>query len=168
MKRLSWIVAASALALAPVTARADNDPWSDTKPNNNDTTQLQTQDMTGQPRLGVRVMDLTSDLRSYFAAPADHGLLIAKVEQGTAAQRAGLKAGDVLVSVMGQNVTSAGDVRDALSNTKPGDKVQLDVIRNKKHVTLNATIESNDASASLDWMRGVMPWFDPDRLETPT
>ncbi len=184
MKGLSWIVAASALALAPMTTRADNDPWQDTKPDKtqaptptqtptqtpDQTMQDQTQptDTIGQARLGVRVMDLTNDLRTYFAAPADRGLLIAKVEQDTAAQRAGLKAGDVLVSVMGQSVTSAGDVRDALSNVKPGDKISLDVIRNKKHVTLTAVVASDDTSASLDWMQSVLPWFDPDQLETPT
>jgi C-terminal processing protease CtpA/Prc len=167
MKRLSWMVAASALWLAPAVARSDTprtqdqDPWADTQPQ-------ATQDTLGQPRLGIRVMDLTSDLRSYFAAPSDHGLLIAKVEQGTAAARAGLKAGDVLVSVQGEAVTSASDVRDALSNAKSGDKLQLDIIRNKKPITLTAAVATDDQTSELEWMHQVLPWFDPDKLETPT
>lgn len=168
MKRLTWIFAASAMLLAPAVARSDNnkpDPWASTKP---DQTQQQDQTMTNsRARLGVRVMDLTSDLRQYFAAPSGQGLLIAKVDQGTAAARAGLMAGDVLVSVQGQTIASASDVRDALSNVNPGDKVQLQLIRDKKPITLTATI-TNDQTSQLDWMRDVMPWFDPDKLETPT
>lgn len=168
MKGLTWLFAAAA-TLVPAIASA-NDPWNDTRP---DTTQQPQQPQAddvqiGTPRLGVRVMALTDDLRQYFAAPSGEGILVAKVEKGTPAARVGLQAGDVIVSVQGQNVASATDVRDALSSLKAGDKVKLDVIRDKQHLTLTTPVASDTVQSSLDWMRDVMPWFDPERLETPT
>lgn len=166
MKGLTWLFAA-ATTLVPAIASA-NDPWNDTRPDTQQDTQQQVDMQSGRARLGVRVMQLTDDLRQYFAAPSGEGILVAKVEQGTPAARVGLQPGDVIVSVQGQNVASATDVRDALSNVKDGDKVKLDIIRDKKHMTLTTPVASDTTQSSLDWMRDVMPWFDADRLETPT
>jgi serine protease Do len=114
-------------------------------------------------RLGVMVMSLTPDLRTYFGAPSGQGVLVAKVEPNSAAAKAGVKVGDVIVEVKGESVDDASDVISALSAAKQGDKAHVEVIRDKKRIGLDATIsprKSDAVSERPDWVRKAFPWFD--------
>src|SRR6267142_342065 len=68
----------------------------------------------GRGRLGVRVEGLNPDLGSYFGAPDGQGVLVVKVMKDTPAEKAGLKAGDVITRVGDQAVTDAQDLVKAL------------------------------------------------------
>jgi membrane-associated protease RseP (regulator of RpoE activity) len=94
----------------------------------------------GGPRLGVQVTPLTEELRSYFGAQKDAGMLVGKVDPGGTAAQAGLRVGDVLVSVGGTLVDDAGDVRRALGERKEGDTVPVTVVRERKPLTLAARV----------------------------
>lgn len=89
------------------------------------------------PRLGVSVSDLTDQLRDYFGVK--QGVLVSSVESGTPAERAGVKAGDVIVDVAGQPVSSASDVTSALGKARDG-AIELHIVREKKDLRLKATI----------------------------
>ena len=99
----------------------------------------------GQPkaRLGTQVSTMTSDLRTFFGAPEDVGLLVQHVEPGSAAEAAKVKVGDVLVEVDGQRIVNVSDVRDALADRSKGDVVGVVVIRGKKRKSLKATLTSD-------------------------
>lgn len=90
----------------------------------------------GGPRLGVQVIELTEELRAFFGAQKDAGVLVAKVEPGSAGAAAGIRVGDVLVTVGGTTVDQAWDVRRALREKKEGDTIPATVIRERKPVTL--------------------------------
>lgn len=90
----------------------------------------------GGPRLGVQVIELTEELRTFYGAQTDAGVLVAKVEPGSAGAAAGIKVGDVLVSVGGTTVDQAWDVRRALGEKKEGDTLPATVIRERKPLTL--------------------------------
>jgi hypothetical protein len=96
----------------------------------------------GKPRarLGTQVSPMTSELRTFFGAPEDTGLLVQHVEPGSAAEAAKVQVGDVLVAVDGQRIVSAADVRDALADRSKGDVVEVVVVRNKKRKALEATL----------------------------
>jgi membrane-associated protease RseP (regulator of RpoE activity) len=110
-------------------------------------------------RLGVAVIGMTSDLRTHFGAPADRGVLIEHVEPGSAAAAAGLEVGDVITTVQGQPARDASDVIAAMSSAKKGDRVTLDVIRNRGPLTLTATMTEDPLPASMLMMpqMGQMP-----------
>lgn len=93
----------------------------------------------GSPRLGVEVEPLNDQLAAFFGA-ADGGLLVKSVQSGSAAEKAGLKAGDVIVSVDGVKTTDAGDIRDALSKAE-GKEAAVKVLRNGKTLDLKALVE---------------------------
>lgn len=118
-------------------------------------------------RLGVMVMSLTPELRGYFGAANDKGVLVAKVEPSSAAAKAGIKVGDVIVDVKGSAVEDAGDVIEALSESKTGDKVDVAVVRDHKPVTLHATIDKAPARHERSAWRSMFPWFRPD-LDGPS
>ena len=91
--------------------------------------------------LGVRLTQLTPELREHFGAPKDAGVLVAGVEAGSPAAEAGLQVGDVLTKVAGTSVASAGDVRRALRGKKAGEKADLDVLRDRAPRSLAATLK---------------------------
>ena len=96
------------------------------------------------PKLGVSVSDLSDQLRDYFGVK--QGVLVASVESGTPAGRAGVKAGDVIVEVAGQPVASTNDVVNALAKARDGD-LDLHIVRDKKDVRLKATVPAAPAPA---------------------
>lgn len=96
----------------------------------------------GQPkaRLGTQVSTMTSELRTFFGAPEDMGLLVQHVEPGSAAEAAKVQVGDVLVEVDGHRIVNVSDVRDALADRSKGHVVDVVVVRKKKRKTLKATL----------------------------
>jgi len=98
--------------------------------------------MKGQPRLGIDAEDLNGQLGSFFGAPEGEGILVRDVNSGSPAEKAGLKAGDVITSVDGNRIRSIGDLRGKLS-AKRDEKdrtVKLGVLRNKSEISLTVEL----------------------------
>ena len=89
-------------------------------------------------RLGVTVQSLTGELQEYFGA-TNGGALVSSVAKESAAAKAGIKAGDVIVSVNGKAVADADQLIDEIEGIN-GDATIV-VLRDKKELTLKATIE---------------------------
>src|SRR5215472_3504308 len=98
----------------------------------------------GKPRLGIDAEDLNGQLGTFFGAPDGEGILVRDVNPGSAAEKAGVKAGDVIVSVNGERVRTVGDLRGKLAAKREAkDKDQtfkLGVLRNKSEVSLNVEL----------------------------
>ncbi len=92
--------------------------------------------------LGISGDDLTSQLADYFGVKQGKGVLVAEVTQGGAADKAGLKAGDVIVQVDGKPIGGVDELRSALNENFEGDtrKVTLTIIRNHQEQTLTAEL----------------------------
>ena len=96
----------------------------------------------GQPRLGIDAEDLSGQLGTFFGAPDGEGILVREVNEGSPAEKAGLKAGDVITSLNGERIRSIGDLREKLS-AKHDEKdrtVKLGVLRNKSAVSLTVEL----------------------------
>jgi C-terminal processing protease CtpA/Prc len=96
----------------------------------------------GQPRLGIDAEDLNGQFGNYFGAPEGEGILVRDVNTGSPAEKAGLKAGDVITSVNGDRIRSVGDLREKLA-PKSDDKdrsIKLGVLRNKSSMTLTVEL----------------------------
>jgi serine protease Do len=106
-------------------------------------------------RLGVSVDSMDDQLAEYFGA-SEGGALVTSVEPGSAAEKAGLKAGDVITSIDGQRVRSAEQVVDAIRDVRDGD-VTIEYLRDKKAGTTKATIEPRTQSGPREPRRPVRP-----------
>jgi serine protease Do len=89
-------------------------------------------------RIGVSTTTLGKQLADYFGV--SHGVLISSVESGSPADKAGLKAGDVVTEVDGKQVDDASDLVRALGAKDEGD-VSLTVVRDKQRRTVRVTPE---------------------------
>lgn len=89
-------------------------------------------------RLGVSVQSMTRDLEEYFGA-RNGGALVSSVIPESAASKAGIKAGDVIVSINGHGVRDADDLMRQIDDAT--GEMTVVVVRDRKEVTLKATIE---------------------------
>jgi serine protease Do len=105
--------------------------------------------MTSAGRLGVTVDPLTHQLAEYFGAK--DGVLVTAVTDGSAAAKAGIKAGDVITSINGERVTSRADLMGALRRADNED-VTVGIVRDKKETSVKAKIE-----APRRTLRGARP-----------
>ena len=96
-------------------------------------------------KLGVTVQEVNQKLADAFKLDSPEGALVAGVEPGSAADKAGLKSGDVIRQIDGKKIVAAGDLSALVGQSKPGTKVALEVWRQGKRETLNAQL--GDAAA---------------------
>jgi len=90
--------------------------------------------------LGLFPQDVTPALAKQFGLSQPTGALVAEVEADTPASRAGLKRGDVILAVNGQDVTSANELRLRISQTPPGTNVKLQISRDGKTQDVNVAL----------------------------
>jgi serine protease Do len=93
------------------------------------------------PSLGINAEDLTGQLGSYFGAPNDAGILVREVRPGTPAEKAGLKAGDVIIKLEGKDVRTLAELRSQLRDKSDQASVSMGVLRKGSELTLTVPIE---------------------------
>ncbi len=100
-------------------------------------------------RLGVEVQTLDQSLANSFKLKAPNGALVAKVVPDSAAAKAGIEVGDVILKFDGEPIVDAGQLSARVGVAAPGDRATLDVWRNGKTLSLTATI-GNAAALTAD------------------
>lgn len=96
-------------------------------------------------RLGVQLNELTPQLADYFGAK-DGGVLVSSITSDSAAEKAGLKAGDVITSANGNRIRNTDDLIDELRGAE-GREVTLGIVRDKKESTVKATLDESPRPA---------------------
>jgi serine protease Do len=100
-------------------------------------------------RLGVTLQDLSAPLAESFGLKSPDGALVASVVPGSAAAKAGLKAGDVLTAVDGSTVHSAGDVSSRVGLAKPGEHLTLALWRDRSPREVSVSLGRADAESAV-------------------
>ncbi|MEO1958361.1 MAG: DegQ family serine endoprotease [Nautiliaceae bacterium] len=90
--------------------------------------------------LGVYITNIDPDKAKLYGI--DHGVLITKVEPNSAASKAGLKPGDIIVAVDGEKVQNASELRNKIAFKGPDTEVTLRVFRNGKYITIKAKLQA--------------------------
>ncbi len=94
-----------------------------------------------RPRLGVGVADLSAADVEIYKLDSAEGAEITQLTPGTAADKAGLQLGDVVVALDGKPVRDSGALTEALSLYQPGQTVTLDIVRYGKKMQIKAELE---------------------------
>ena len=93
------------------------------------------------PYLGVDVADLSPEDARRFGLEVESGSIVETVEPGSAADEAGVRAGDIIVTLEDDRIESTLDLLGALRDYQPGDTVQLTVVRDGDELTLDVTLD---------------------------
>lgn len=117
--------------------------------------------------LGIRIQDLTPELAQAMGLKEEGGAVVNQVIKGEAADKAGIKEGDVIVEVDGKKIKDANDLRLYIGSLPPGKEVQLKIYRDKKFLTLKVKLgkmpeqisqapsigeESQETSKTSSWL----------------
>ena len=95
--------------------------------------------------LGVGIQPVSADIAAALGLDKPEGVLVANVSDGTPAQKAGLKRGDIIVAVDGKPMKTPRDLTRAIGSDNPGTTVQLSLLRANKPITVSVTLETRPA-----------------------
>jgi membrane-associated protease RseP (regulator of RpoE activity) len=99
-----------------------------------------------QGRIGVRLLEMTPELRVHYGAPRDVGVLVAGVEKESPASTAGIQVGDIITRAGADRIESAADLSRAVRHAKAGDTIKLEVSRDRASKQLTVKVEERRTS----------------------
>jgi serine protease Do len=100
-------------------------------------------------RSGLMIENLTPQLGDFFGAKNGQGVLVRSVEKGSRAEKAGFRAGDVIVRINGETISDTGDFSHALRARKD-NTASVSIIRDKKELTLTLSLPERNHSRVID------------------
>lgn len=95
-------------------------------------------------KMGVQLIELNPELGEYFGSPTKKGMLVKKVEKDSPAEKAGVKAGDVIIGIGKESVEDLHDITTALKGFKKGDKAEVTVIRKGAEMKIQVEVDVKD------------------------
>lgn len=117
--------------------------------------------------IGVTLENLNYQLGEYFGVKDGKGALVTEVMDDSPAAKAGLKAGDVIIKVDGEEVDKLSDVKEAVSDKDEGDKIELSVLRNKNQIEFALEVEESPEDFRHLENVFMIPDFDDDIITLP-
>jgi len=116
----------------------------------------------GGGTLGLGVMDLNRQLAEYFEIPGGRGILVSEVEKEGPGAKAGLKAGDVIVSMGSVDVDDIDDMHWALNDYRAGDTVTVGYVRKGARRSSTVTVDEESNPKVYRFRSHAAPEFDFD------
>lgn len=107
----------------------------------------------GRPRLGITYMEIDGQLARFFKAPGESAILVNSVNEGSAAEKAGVRSGDVIVKLGGASIADADDLGRAVRDLEGGKATPLTVLREGRSVDLSVTVEATRAESGTRRLR---------------
>jgi serine protease Do len=105
--------------------------------------------------LGIDISDITPELSKEKKIDVTEGVYIHAVGERSGALDAGVKEGDIVIAVDGEKVTRAAELQEKISRYRPGDKVRLTVLRDKKELNMNVVLRNLQGSTTIVKEAGI-------------
>jgi len=102
--------------------------------------QLVTKGKVTRGRLGILIQEVSQGLADSFGLDSPKGALVASVEPGSPADKAGIRAGDVLIKYDGRDIGRSGELPAMVARTAPGTEVSIEVWRQNASMRLRAVV----------------------------
>lgn len=103
----------------------------------------------GRPIIGVNVQQISEEIAYYNNLPVDHGLYVMGVTSGSAAEKAGIQRGDIILAIEGQEVRTSTELNNIRDQHTAGDVVQIELDRNGEKMTVSVILDE-DSSAKMN------------------
>lgn len=116
-------------------------------------------------RLGISIGNLSPELaQSYGLSGETTGALVSEVQEGSAAEKAGIKAADVITAINGKTVKNASELRNSIGLMRIGDKVEVSLVRDGKPRKLTAIVGEGDNTVTAGNAGEIHPGFEGAEL----
>ncbi|MYF53261.1 MAG: PDZ domain-containing protein [Gammaproteobacteria bacterium] len=90
--------------------------------------------------LGIKMDNINSTLKEVYELDSTNGVIVVEVLEGTMAEKAAVKANDIIVAIDEESIKNSNHLRNVIGLRRVGDQVRLNIIRDGKHMDLQATI----------------------------
>ncbi|PPI87912.1 serine endoprotease DegQ [Candidatus Pantoea edessiphila] len=111
-------------------------------------------------QLGVKCNEITSDMMNSFNLKNQFGVLVSEILPNSAAQKAGIKVGDVIVSINGKSINHCSELRIAIEITEPGKSINIIIMRNGKPLEIKVIIQNKKSKpiikSTIPLLQGVL------------
>lgn len=101
----------------------------------------------GRPQIGIGTVDITEAYSSYLNLPM--GVYVRSVEEGSAAEWAGIEVGDVIIGIQDEAITSADELNEIKNQYKAGDEITLKIYRNGEDIEINLILQEANSGNSV-------------------
>jgi serine protease Do len=108
--------------------------------------------------LGINIQNITDDTAEALGLTERTGVLVSNVRQGSAAEKAGVKRGDIITAINGEKIDDSNVLRNKVAGTLPGTEIKLTITRDGKQQDLTATLDEFDQESA----RSTTPGRDGD------
>ncbi|WP_457913668.1 serine endoprotease DegQ [Candidatus Gillettellia adelgis] len=98
--------------------------------------------------LGIKGNEMTPDIAAAFNTAAQRGAFVSEVLPKSAAAKAGIKAGDILIAIDGKLINSFAELRAKVGTTAPGKKIRIGLLRDGKSQEILVTLDNSDSSST--------------------
>ncbi|EAM3016733.1 serine endoprotease DegQ [Salmonella enterica subsp. enterica serovar 4:a:-] len=98
--------------------------------------------------LGIKGTEMTADIAKAFKLNVQRGAFVSEVLPNSGSAKAGVKSGDVIISLNGKPLNSFAELRSRIATTEPGTKVKLGLLRDGKQLEVEVTLDSNTSSSA--------------------
>lgn len=122
--------------------------------------------VTGKPQLGISCRNVTETAASMYNLPV--GIFVAEVKEGGAAEKAGIKANDIIVAFNGKKVKTDEDFLAELNSYSAGDEVEITLIRNGDEKTVKVILDEKDVETDKNDKDNEKKSKEKDETEEPT
>lgn len=97
--------------------------------------------------LGINIQNVTDDTAKALELKEKIGILVSNVKTGSAADKAGIKRGDIIIAINGEKIEDSNVLRNKVAGTAPGTEIKLTVLRDGKETEMTATLDEFDPGA---------------------
>ncbi len=109
--------------------------------------------------LGVRMGTVTPQIAEELKLPDVSGAYVDSIDKGSAADKAGMKKGDVIVDISGTKITTASELQAKVNSYHPGDKAEVTVIRDGKKEVLNVEFQDGTSTTGTVDEDGAIAFY---------
>ncbi len=99
--------------------------------------------------LGATLGEMNKELAEAWGAKDGYGLLIAAMDENGPAKKAGLKVGDIVLKADGRKVETINELSEMLQDKKKGDKIKLEIVREKRTLTLDVAVAEDERTGNF-------------------
>jgi serine protease Do len=114
--------------------------------------------------LGIQITDVNAEVSDRLSLNVNQGVLVNRVNEGSAAELAGLETGDVIVAINRHGVNSVSELQEWVARNRPGTEIDVDYLREGEHRQVKAKLRNSDGKLSME-KKEVRYEFDGISLE---
>lgn len=115
--------------------------------------------------LGVQLVDITRELRKFYGAPEDAGVLVSRVVEDSPAAAAGFEVGDVITAVARHPMERSREVMSAMRRFEPEETVPIEIVRAGAPLTLSATLGEREGGHPFEWAESFSVDLHPEDMD---